>query len=40
MGTINSTNAKSVQATAVTPAEEKEKDEFPHLGTVSVKLSW
>jgi hypothetical protein len=38
MGTINSTNAKSVQVTAVTPAEEK--DEFPHLGTVSVKLSW
>ena len=41
MGVSNSTNAKTSAEVSPSPApEEREKDEYAHLGTVSVKLSW
>lgn len=44
MGSYNSTNIKATEISAdharVAGLEEREKDDYPHLGTVSVKLSW
>ena len=41
MGAQNSTNVKVRESLTDSPvSEEREKDEYAHLGTVSIKLSW
>ena len=45
MGAFNSSNIKTSEIFAdnhpkIAVLEDRDKDDYPHLGTVSVKLSW